>query len=88
MADANVPTLDGLGPTGGLDHTEHEYAEVATFAPRIGVVAGLVAAVEAGLLAHLAVRMWPRRPWTTFEVAKRVAGGPCVYGLGWSDSTK
>ena len=53
-ADANVPTLDGLGPTGGLDHTEHEYAEVATFAPRIGVVAGLVAAVEAGLLAHLA----------------------------------
>jgi len=54
VADANVPTLDGLGPTGGLDHTEHEYAEVATFAPRIGVVAGLVAAVEAGLLAHLA----------------------------------
>lgn len=52
-ADANVPTLDGLGPTGGLDHTEHEYAEVATFAPRIGVVAGLVAAVEAGLLANL-----------------------------------
>ena len=54
VADANVPTLDGLGPAGGLDHTEHEYAEVATFAPRIGVVAGLVAAVEAGLLAHFA----------------------------------
>ena len=53
-ADADIPTLDGLGPTGGLDHTEHEYAEVPTFAPRIGVVAGLVAAVEAGLLAHLA----------------------------------
>ncbi len=53
-AEANIPTLDGLGPTGGLDHTEHEYAEVPTFAPRIGVVAGLVAAVEAGLLAHLA----------------------------------
>ncbi len=53
VADANIPTLDGLGPAGGLDHTEHEYAEVATFAPRIGVVAGLVAAVEAGLLEHL-----------------------------------
>jgi glutamate carboxypeptidase len=52
-ADADIPTLDGLGPAGGLDHTEHEYAEVPTFAPRIGVVAGLVAAVEAGLLEHL-----------------------------------
>lgn len=52
-AEADIPTLDGLGPTGGMDHTEREYAEVATFAPRIGIVAGLVAAVEAGLLADL-----------------------------------
>lgn len=53
-SDADIPTLDGLGPTGGLDHTEHEYAEVPTFVPRIGVVAGVVAAVETGLFAHLA----------------------------------
>ena len=52
-AEMDIPTLDGLGPAGGMDHTEHEYAEVSTFAPRIGVVAGLVAAVEAGLLADL-----------------------------------
>ena len=52
-SEIDIPTLDGLGPAGGMDHTEHEYAEVSTFAPRIGVVAGLVAAVEAGLLADL-----------------------------------
>ena len=49
-AAAGIPTLDGLGPTGGLDHTPEEYAEIATFAPRCGVVAGLVAAVDARLL--------------------------------------
>jgi glutamate carboxypeptidase len=50
-ASRGIPTLDGLGPVGGDDHTPFEYAELATFAPRAGVVAGLVAAVEAGLLA-------------------------------------
>ena len=49
-AAQGVPTLDGLGPVGGDDHTPDEYAEVASFAPRCGVVAGLVAAVNAGLL--------------------------------------
>jgi glutamate carboxypeptidase len=49
-ASQGVPTLDGLGPVGGEDHTPFEYAEVASFAPRCGVVAGLVAAVNAGLL--------------------------------------
>lgn len=47
---SGIPTLDGLGPVGGDDHTPHEYAELATFAPRAGVVAGLVAAIDAGLL--------------------------------------
>jgi glutamate carboxypeptidase len=55
-AGAGIPTLDGLGPTGGLDHTPGEYAEVSTFAPRCGVVAGLVAAVDAGLLDTLAAQ--------------------------------
>ncbi len=47
---SGIPTLDGLGPVGGDDHTPDEYAEIDTFAPRAGVVAGLVAAIEAGLL--------------------------------------
>jgi glutamate carboxypeptidase len=45
-----LPTLDGLGPVGGLDHTPDEYVELPTFATRSGVVAGLIAAVDAGLL--------------------------------------
>jgi glutamate carboxypeptidase len=49
-ASAGIPTLDGLGPVGGDDHTPYEYAELDTFAPRAGVLAGLVAAVDAGLL--------------------------------------
>jgi glutamate carboxypeptidase len=48
---SGIPTLDGLGPVGGDDHTPFEYAELDTFATRAGVVAGLVAAVDAGLLA-------------------------------------
>jgi glutamate carboxypeptidase len=47
---SGIPTLDGLGPVGGDDHTPYEYVELHTFAPRAGVVAGLVAAVDAGLL--------------------------------------
>lgn len=49
-ASQGIPTLDGLGPVGGEDHTPWEYIETASLAPRCGVVAGLVAAVDAGLL--------------------------------------
>jgi glutamate carboxypeptidase len=49
-AAQGLPTLDGLGPVGGEDHTPWEYIETASLAPRCGVVAGLVAAVDAGLL--------------------------------------
>jgi glutamate carboxypeptidase len=49
-AAQGIPTLDGLGPVGGEDHTPWEYVETASFAPRCGVVAGLIAAVENGLL--------------------------------------
>lgn len=58
-AGAGIPTLDGLGPAGGLDHTPNEYADVSTFAPRCGVVAGLVAAVDAGLLANVSQELNP-----------------------------
>ncbi len=45
-----LPTLDGLGPVGGLDHTPEEYIELATIPERAGVATGLIAAVELGLL--------------------------------------
>jgi glutamate carboxypeptidase len=50
-ASRGIATLDGLGPVGGADHSPAEYVETASFAPRCGVVAGLVAAIDAGLLA-------------------------------------
>jgi len=49
-AHYGIPTLDGLGPVGGLDHGPDEYVETDTFATRSGVVAGLVAAIDAGLV--------------------------------------
>ncbi len=49
-AAAGIPTLDGLGPVGGDDHTPDEYVETPTFATRAGIIAGLVAAIDAGLL--------------------------------------
>jgi len=41
-----IPTLDGLGPVGGDDHSPAEYVETSSFALRCGVVAGLVAAID------------------------------------------
>jgi glutamate carboxypeptidase len=49
-ASQGLATLDGLGPVGGEDHTPWEYIETASLALRCGVVAGLVAAVDVGLL--------------------------------------
>jgi glutamate carboxypeptidase len=49
-ASGGLPTLDGLGPVGGADHSPAEYVETASFATRCGVVAGLVTAIDAGLL--------------------------------------
>ena len=42
-AAAGVPTLDGLGATGGGAHAEHEHALVANIAPRTALLAGLIA---------------------------------------------
>ena len=50
-AGAGLPTLDGLGPVGALDHSPDEYIEIASLAPRCGILAGLVASIDAGLLA-------------------------------------
>jgi glutamate carboxypeptidase len=48
MSDGNwfsqkgVPTIDGLGPIGGLDHGPDEYMELASFAERVGLLAGTI----------------------------------------------
>ena len=52
-AGAGLPTLDGLGPVGALDHSPDEYIEIASLAPRCGLVAGLVVAIDSGLLRGL-----------------------------------
>jgi glutamate carboxypeptidase len=44
-AGLGVPTLDGLGPIGGLDHSPGEYVEVDSIVPRTTLLAGLLLAV-------------------------------------------
>jgi glutamate carboxypeptidase len=40
-----VPTIDGLGPIGGRDHSPDEYLEVASIVPRTTLVAALLLAI-------------------------------------------
>ena len=40
-----VPSIDGLGPVGGLDHSPEEYLEVASIVPRTALVAALLLAI-------------------------------------------
>jgi glutamate carboxypeptidase len=44
-AGLGVPTIDGLGPIGGLDHSPGEYLEVSSIVPRTALLAGLIAAI-------------------------------------------
>ena len=44
-AGMGVPTLDGLGPIGGDDHSPSEYLEIASVVPRTVLLAGLLLAV-------------------------------------------
>jgi glutamate carboxypeptidase len=36
-----VPTVDGLGPIGAEDHTEREWIELASVAPRVAAIVAL-----------------------------------------------
>ena len=47
-AAIGVPTLDGLGVTGGGAHADHEYAETATMLERTRLLTALVAAIRSG----------------------------------------
>jgi len=40
-----VPTLDGLGPIGGNDHSPAEYLDVDSVVPRTAMLAGLLLAI-------------------------------------------
>jgi glutamate carboxypeptidase len=43
VAAAGTPVLDGLGPIGGDDHSPDEWVDLASVAPRVAIVAGLIA---------------------------------------------
>jgi len=43
---AGVPSLDGLGPIGGNDHTPSEYIEKSSIGPRATLLAALLLAIE------------------------------------------
>ena len=44
-AGLGVPTLDGLGPVGGLDHSPGEYLEIDSIVPRTALLAALILAI-------------------------------------------
>ncbi|MCG6911436.1 MAG: M20/M25/M40 family metallo-hydrolase [Deltaproteobacteria bacterium] len=46
FANMGIPTLDGLGPIGGLDHGPDEYMEISSFAVRAGLLAGMLMVLE------------------------------------------
>ncbi|MGW0564625.1 M20 family metallopeptidase [Streptomyces sp. NPDC003016] len=54
VGDANfisgigVPTLDGLGPVGGADHTPEEWLDTSTVPTRVTLLASLIADLGAG----------------------------------------
>ena len=53
-----VPTIDGLGPIGGLDHSPAEYLEVVSIVPRTTLLAALILAIG----RDPEVRRWREEP--------------------------
>ena len=45
-AAAGIPTLDGLGPIGGHDHSPDEYIDIESWPARCGLLAGVISAVR------------------------------------------
>ncbi|HYI67608.1 MAG TPA: M20 family metallopeptidase [Candidatus Limnocylindrales bacterium] len=48
-AALGVPTLDGLGPVGGDDHSVDEWLDLASVVPRTALLAGLIGRVDEAL---------------------------------------
>ena len=44
-AGMGIPTIDGLGPIGGNDHSPSEYLEIESIVPRTTLLAGLLLAI-------------------------------------------
>jgi glutamate carboxypeptidase len=44
-AGMGIPTIDGLGPIGGYDHSPDEYLETASIVPRTTLLAALITAI-------------------------------------------
>jgi len=65
-AGMGVPTIDGLGPIGGLDHSPGEYLEVASIVPRTVLLAALIASIG---------RDPAVRAWRAARVEAAAAGG-------------
>ncbi len=47
-AGLGIPTLDGLGPIGGDDHSEDEWLDVESIVPRVALLASLIERIGSG----------------------------------------
>jgi glutamate carboxypeptidase len=72
-AGMGVPSIDGLGPIGGLDHSPGEYLEVSSIVPRTALLAGLIAAIG---------RDPEVRSWSAARRARAASGGGALTGSG------
>ena len=68
-AGMGVPTLDGLGPIGGLDHSPEEWLDATSIVPRTTLFAALLLAVGrdpviAGWRSSASLSACPERPRT------------------------
>ena len=82
-----VPTLDGLGPIGGNDHSPAEYLEVDSIVPRTSLVAGLLLAIahDPDVLGVARGRPAVRRVVTGDDGRRRItSGGPWEAAYGYS----
>lgn len=61
IAGAGVPTLDGLGPVGGGDHSPQEWLDVTTVPPRVALLAALITALGSTATADPDTRSTPIR---------------------------
>ncbi|MFD7621274.1 M20/M25/M40 family metallo-hydrolase [Streptomyces sp. NPDC059802] len=61
IAGAGVPTLDGLGPVGGGDHSPQEWLDVTTVPHRVALLAALITALGATTTADPDTRSTPVR---------------------------
>jgi glutamate carboxypeptidase len=78
-AGMGVPTIDGLGPIGGLDHSPGEYLEVASIVPRTVLLAGLIATIGRDPV----VGAWRAgRVAAAAEAGSRAGSGPAGAAAG------